>query len=141
MHLEKLNLSEKMKRKTKIELLDGERIDDLQYYGLKIIQNKNYYCFSSDAVLLCNFVKACKQDTIVDLCSGSGVVGILAQAKTGAKKLVMIEKQNELFEMCKKSLALNDIENKAEVLNCDVKDAPKLLGYEQFDVVCANPPY
>ena len=124
----------------KRELLENERIDDLQYNGLKLIQNKKLYCFSSDAVLLCNFVKAKKTDTIVDLCSGSGVVGILAQAKTGAKNLIMIEKQQQLCDMCERSLELNKIKN-AKVYNLDIKDAPKFLGTGKIDVVCSNPPY
>ena len=122
-------------------LKQNERLDDLQFDGLKIIQNKNLYCFSSDAVLLCNFVKAKKNDSILDLCSGSGIVGILAQAKTGAKKLVMIEKQPELCDMCKRTLVLNNLTQKAEVFNLDVKDAPKHFESESFDVVCSNPPY
>ena len=44
-----------MQQNSDVLLLDGERIDDLQYNGLKIIQNASQYCFSSDAVLLCNF--------------------------------------------------------------------------------------
>ncbi len=139
MHLEKLDLKEKMQ--SKIKFLDGERIDDLQYEGLKIVQNKNYYCFSSDAVLLANFVKAKKTDTIIDLCCGCGVVGILAQAKTGAKRLVMIEKQKELFDLCEKSILLNNLEEKAQVFNLDAKNASKVLGQEKFDVVFSNPPY
>ena len=127
-----------------IKLNEDERLDDLQYNGLKIIQNKNWYCFSSDAVLLCNFVKAKKSDTIVDLCSGSGVVGILAQAKTGAKKLVMIELQKELATMCQKSLEYNNLSN-AKVFCCDIENAhsviKKELGTEQVEVVCVNPPY
>jgi tRNA1Val (adenine37-N6)-methyltransferase len=130
-----------MQQNSDVHLLDGERIDDLQYNGLKIIQNASQYCFSSDAVLLCNFVKAGKNDSIVDLCSGSGVVGILAQAKTGAKKLVMVEKQPQLADMCARSLVLNNLQNQAQVLNIDACDAPKVLGNESFDVVCANPPY
>ena len=125
-------------------LIEGERLDDLQYKGLYLIQNKNLYCFSSDSVLLCNFVKAKKTDIIVDLCSGSGVVGILAKAKTGAKKLVMIEKQKELADMCERSLMLNNFNN-AHIFCCDVLDAPNIiqknLGINQVDVVCANPPY
>ena len=117
-----------------------ERLDDLQYDGLKLIQNKNLYCFSSDAVLLCNFVKTKKSDTLVDLCSGSGVVGILAQAKNHTKKLVMIEKQIELADMCKRSLLLNGIKN-AEVLNMDIADCVAVLGKGNCDVVCSNPPY
>ena len=133
MVLEKLSLKES-------KLNKDERLDDLQFAGLKIIQNKKLYCFSSDAVLLCNFVKAKKTDTIIDLCSGSGIVGILAQAKTGAKTLIMIEKQQALCDMCKRTLELNNLNN-ANVINIDVKDAPKILGTEFADVVCANPPY
>ena len=116
----------------------------MQFEGLQIIQNKDLYCFTSDAVLLCNFVKAKKSDTIVDLCSGSGVVGILAQAKTGAKKLIMIELQKELVAMCQKSLEYNNLNN-AKVFCCDIENAPNVikeeLGIEQVEVVCANPPY
>ena len=127
-----------------VELKDGERLDDLQYNGLYLIQNKNLYCFSSDAVLLCNFVKAKRTDIIVDLCSGSGVVGILAQAKTNAKQLVMIEKQKELADMCQRSILYNNL-NSANVLCCDIKNCVKSiknkLGISQVDVVCVNPPY
>lgn len=112
---------------------------------MHIIQNKQMYCFSSDAVLLCNFVKAKKKDTIVDLCSGSGVVGILAQAKTNAKQLYMIELQKDLVDMCKRSLEFNGLKEKAKVFCCDIKNAQYVLfeetGKKQFDVVCANPPY
>ena len=107
-----------------VQLHSNERIDDLQYNGLVIVQNKDYYCFSSDAVLLANFVKAKNTDTIVDLCSGSGVVGILAQAKTNAKKVVLIEKQKELADMCKKTISINDLNEKVELHNIDVIDAP-----------------
>ena len=134
--------------KTKINnlhLQKDERLDDLQYNNLYIIQNKYNYCFSSDAVLLCNFVKAKKTDTIVDLCSGSGVVGILAQAKTNAKQLYMIELQKELANMCERSIEYNGLQDKAKVFCCDIVDAQKILFQEtskkQFDVVCVNPPY
>ena len=70
----------------KIELAKDERLDDLEYEGLKIIQKPNLYCFSSDAVLLANLVKATKNDTIVDFGTGSGVIAILALAKTKANK-------------------------------------------------------
>lgn len=121
-------------------LKKDERLDDLQYNGLQLIQNKNLYCFSSDAVLLCNFVKTKKSDTLVDLCSGSGIVGILAQAKNQTKNLIMVEKQPELADMCKRSLIYNNIQN-ATVLNLDIAQAVEVLGKEKYDVVCSNPPY
>lgn len=128
-----------------IELLKDERLDDLQYKNLHLIQNKNMYCFSSDAVLLCNFVKAKKSDTIVDLCSGSGIVGILAQAKTNASNLIMIEKQPELVDMCERSLQFNGLTSKAKVFCCDIEKAGEILkthyNKNNVEVVCCNPPY
>ena len=124
-----------------IKLEQDERLDDLQYNGLKLVQNKNLYCFSNDAVMLCNFVKAKKSDTIVDLCSGSGVVGILALEKNNAKKAILVEKQQNLAKMSQKTIDFNNLNDKIQVLNCDILDAPKHLGAEKYDVVCSNPPY
>ena len=128
------------KSNKELKLLSGERLDDLQYNGLKLIQNENLYCFSSDSVLLANFVKTKSTDTLVDLCSGSGVIGILSQAKNNNKKLIMIEKQQCLADMCKRSLELNNIKN-AEVFCADILDSVKFVGNNKADVVCCNPPY
>ena len=69
---------------TKI-LKNNERLDDLQFNNLYIIQNPDEYCFTSDAVALANFVHISNFGRMVDLCSGSGVVGILANAKNKIK--------------------------------------------------------
>ena len=124
-----------------IDLEKNERLDDLQYNDLKIVQNKELYCFSSDAVLLCNFVKAKASDVIVDLCSGSGIVGILAQAKNHAKKVILVEKQEALAKICKKTIEYNELQSKVDLINADILDVPKILGIEKYDVVCSNPPY
>ena len=125
----------------KINLLEDERIDDLQYNGLKIIQNKNLYCFTCDAVMLANFAKATFKDDILDLCSGSGVVGILTLAKTNAKSLTCLEMQKVMTDMCKKTILMNDLQNKVNVVNAKVQDAVKVLGAEKFPVIVCNPPY
>lgn len=124
-----------------VVLQDGERLDDLQFNDLFIIQNKNLYSFTCDAVLLANFVKARKSDNIIDLCSGSGIVGILSQAKTGSKKLTCVEMQESLANMCNRSIEYNNLQEKAKVINTTVQNAPSLLGKEKFEVVTCNPPY
>lgn len=124
-----------------IKLDENERIDDLQYNGLKIIQNKNLYCFTCDAVLLANFVKATYKDDIVDLCSGSGIVGILSMAKTNAKSLTCVEMQKVMADMCQKTIEMNQLENKVRVVNSKVQDAVSKLGNEIFTVAVCNPPY
>ena len=68
-----------------MELKEHERIDDLQYKGLKIIQNIKSFCFGIDAVLLSDFAKDMKKnEKIVDLCTGTGIIAILLAGKTNA---------------------------------------------------------
>ncbi|MBQ2863937.1 MAG: methyltransferase [Clostridia bacterium] len=120
-------------------LKPNERLDDLQFNNLFIIQNPNLYCFTSDAVELCNFIKCGAKDRIVDLCSGSGVIGILAQAKTKAKQVYLVELQEELASMSKRSVNYNKLTN-VEVINAPLQNIHKQIG-DGFEVVVCNPPY
>ena len=120
-------------------LKPNERLDDLQFNNLFIIQNPNLYCFTSDAVELCNFIKCGAKDRIVDLCSGSGVIGILAQAKTKAKQVYLVELQEELASMSKRSVDYNKLTN-VEVINAPLQNIHKQIG-DGFEIVVCNPPY
>ncbi len=122
-------------------LNEGERLDDLEYEGLKIIQKPSLYCFSSDAVLLANLVRATSKDTIVDFGTGSGVIAILALAKTKAAKAIGIEIQKETVSLAKRNVELNNLQSKIEIINADIKDAAKIIGKESVKVVVCNPPY
>ncbi|MBQ8451174.1 MAG: methyltransferase [Clostridia bacterium] len=121
-------------------LKENESLDDLEFKGLKIIQNKNGYKFSTDSVLLANFAKAKPTDLCVDLCSGSGVVAILFACKNNVKKQFAVELQEGLAEMSSRSVKLNKLKN-IEVLNMDLKNAHEVIGREVADVVTVNPPY
>lgn len=117
-----------------------ERIDDLQYKNLKIIQDTEGFCFGIDSVLLTEFAKDIKDNsTIVDLGTGTGILSILLSKKTNPKKIIAIEKQKEVYEMAKRSIQLNSLENKIEILNEDIKNLT--LEKNKYDVVVTNPPY
>ena len=80
-----------------IELKKDERIDDLEYEGLKIIQNENGFCFGMDAVLLSDFAKEIKQGSnVLDLGTGTGILGILLCKKTNLKTITGVEIQKEV---------------------------------------------
>ena len=80
-----------------IELKENERIDDLEYKNLKIIQNKNGFCFGIDAILLSDFAKNLKKDSLVmDLGTGTGIISILLCEKTSLKKIIGVEAQKEV---------------------------------------------
>ena len=122
-------------------LENDERLDDLEFEGLKIIQKPSVYCFSSDAVLLANLVRATSKDTIVDFGTGSGVIAILALAKTKAAKAIGIEIQPVMANLAKKNVEINNLQSKIDIINADIKDAAKIIGKESVKVVVCNPPY
>lgn len=119
-----------------------ERIDDLQYKNLKIIQNKNGFCFGIDSILLSNFASEIKRNSkVIDLGTGTGIIGILLCAKTEASKIIGVEIQKEVYEMAKRSIKLNNLIDKFEIINCNIKELENKLELGTFDVVVTNPPY
>ncbi len=117
----------------------GERLDDLQYNGLYIIQNPDEYCFTSDAVALANFVHLSNYGRVVDLCSGSGIVGILVGAKNKVKDITFVEIQEHLADMSARTIAYNNLTNCKVV--CDkLQGVHNVIG-DGYDVVVCNPPY
>ena len=127
-------------RKSSMKLKDNERLDDLQFNNLYLIQNKDEYCFNSDSVKLANFVSAPKRAKVVDLCSGSGVIGILVNAKNDCAKVVCVELQEYYADMSRRSLEYNNIKN-IEIVNSPVQGISSVIGKELYDVVVCNPPY
>jgi len=118
-----------------------ERLDDLQYKGLYLIQHPKKYCFTSDAVMLANFVKGGVKDSMVDLCSGSGIIGILASQKRGVKKTILVELQEYLADMSQRSVEYNGLQGQIEVVNSKLQGIHKKLGQGAFSIVVCNPPY
>ncbi len=123
-------------------LKENERIDDLQIDGLKIIQSNDGFCFGIDSVLLSEFAKEIKQNsTVIDLGTGTGIIGFLLSAKTKARHITGIEVQSEVADMANRSICLNNLDDKFNIINCDIKDIFKFIKSESFDVVVTNPPY
>ena len=123
-------------------LKENERIDDLQINNLKLIQNKNGFCFGIDSVLLSDFAKRIKNNSkIIDLGTGTGIISILLTAKINPKKIIGVEIQKEIAEMAQRSVLLNSLEDKIMILNEDIKKLDKVLEKEGFDAIVTNPPY
>ena len=125
-----------------IKLKENERIDDLELKNLKIIQDKEGFCFGIDSVLLSDFAKNIKKDAIVmDLGTGTGIIPILLCGKTELKKVVGVEIQEQVYEMAKRSILLNNLENKFEIINENILNLNKIYEKNSFDVIVTNPPY
>lgn len=121
--------------------IENERIDELHRNGYRIIQDPDRFCFGIDAVLLSHFAQAKEDSKVLDLGTGTGIIPILMEAKTKAKKLHGIEIQKESAEMARRSVALNQLEEKIEIITGDIKECHKLFEPNSYDVVTSNPPY
>jgi tRNA1Val (adenine37-N6)-methyltransferase len=118
-----------------------ERIEDLQCNGLRIIQNPAMFCFGTDGVLLANFAKARKNERVLDLCTGTGVIPILMSAKTPAGHFTGLEILPEMAGMASRSVTLNELNERITIDCGDIKKAAERYGSAVFDVVTVNPPY
>ena len=125
-----------------MDLKENERIDDLEYKGLKIIQNKDGFCFGIDSVLLSDFAKNIRHNSkVIDLGTGTGIINILLSGKTKASKFIGVEIQEEVAEMAKRSVELNNLEDKIAILNENILNLKNLYDAKSFDAVVTNPPY
>ena len=124
-----------------MDLKENERLDDLQLGGLKIIQDKTKYCFTSDSAILANFVTAKKSDKVCEIGTGTGVISILLTHKQNPEKIYAFEVQKETAELAKRNVDLNLLNDKIEIINSPIQDFEKYVKRESFDVVVSNPPY
>lgn len=125
-----------------MELKSNERIDDLQYKNLRIIQNEKDFCFGIDAVLLSDFAKEIKKDScVVDLCTGNGIVAILLSGKTEAREIVGVEIQESAANLAVRSIEMNNIQDRVKIINEDLKNLKDKIKAGTVDAITVNPPY
>ena len=130
-----------MDRHDDIQLKENERIDDLERNGYRIIQDTGRFCFGMDAVLLSGFARVKDGAAVLDMGTGTGIIPILLEAKTGASHLTGLEIQEDSADMARRSVRLNGLEEKIDIVMGDIKEAESLFDAASFDVVTCNPPY
>jgi tRNA1(Val) A37 N6-methylase TrmN6 len=119
-----------------------ETINDLlEINNLKIYQNDDWFKFSLESVLLPNFVTInlrCKN--ILDLCTGNAPIPLILSTKTKAN-IVGVEIQKDVYELAKKSVEINKLDNRIKLINDNLNNLKKYYEGDYFDVVTVNPPY
>lgn len=125
-----------------IKLNKNEKIEDLQFQNLKIIQNKKGFCFGIDSILLSDFAKEIKEEaTVLDLGTGTGIIPTLLCKKTKLSHIIGVEIQEEICEMARRSIALNNLEDKFKIINENILHLNLLFKKNTFDAIVTNPPY
>lgn len=123
-----------------VRLAPDERLDDLLTHGLHIIQSREVFSFSMDAVLLARFAAVPPRGRILDVCSGNAVIPLLLTTRTKAT-IDAVEIQPRLADMARRSIAANGLEERIRIFEGDLRDYHKLSGHGSYDVVTVNPPY
>jgi tRNA1(Val) A37 N6-methylase TrmN6 len=111
------------------------------YKDLKIVQDTEWFNFSLDSVLLANFITLrSTAKNIIDLGTGNAPIPLILSTRTDAK-IVGVEIQKSVYDLALKSVQINKLESKIEILNQDVKEIDNMYETDTFDVVVSNPPY
>ena len=125
----------------------GEKVDDLQRSGLRIIQDPARFCFGMDAVLLTGFIqegiggRSMAREDMLDLGTGTGIIPLLMSAKSDLRTLTGLEIQPDSADMAKRSVELNGISDRVRILKGDIREADTLFAPASFGIVTCNPPY
>lgn len=120
---------------------DEESLDDLQINNYYLIQKKKGFRYGIDSVLLSDFLKIRKEGRLMDLCSGSGVVALLAGAKYPLTYIEGMEIQKDYADMASRSVEMNGLSDRIKICQGDLKNVRESFPAESFDYVTCNPPY
>lgn len=112
----------------------------LGYERIKIIQRDDMLRFSLDSMLLADFVECKNCKNIIDLGTGNAPIPLFLTLKTNAK-IVGVDIQEDVCDVAKRSVSLNNLENQIDIVNNNIKDIYKVVGNNKFDIVTSNPPY
>ncbi|CFY01240.1 S-adenosyl-L-methionine-dependent methyltransferase-like [Syntrophomonas zehnderi OL-4] len=124
----------------KVPIYAGETVDDLILGDMRIIQPEKGYRFSLDAVLLAHFPEPPWQH-VIELGAGSGVISLLMAYRDPQARFTSLEIQPAVAERAARSVALNGIEDRIEILNADIREAENLLPTGEAELVVSNPPF
>ena len=115
--------------------MDGEKIEELQLSGLRILQKTYGFRYGMDAVLLADFVRMGHRDLVADFGTGTGILPLLLYGRGKGKSFDAFEIQEDMADMASRSMKLNGLSDVIRVHCMDVEEAHLLLGYGLMDAV------
>lgn len=124
-----------------ITLHEDERIDDLQFANLHIIQSENDFRFSMDSVLLSDFATLQNRIKVCDLGTGTGIIPLLLYGRNNTISCDAVEILPSAAERASRSMLLNGVDESITVHCADLRNIRNVLPHAQYALVTSNPPY
>lgn len=119
----------------------GERLDDLQLAGMRILQKETAFRFGMDAVLLADFARVEPTNTVADFGTGTGILPLLLLGRGKGKRVEAFEIQPDMADMARRTMKLNELEERVTVHAMPVEMAMDVLAPCSLDAIVCNPPY
>lgn len=119
----------------------AERVDEIGFGGLKLIQDTEMFCYGVDAVLLAHFASAEPHEKVIDLGTNNGVIPLLMSRMSSAAHIVGVEMQERACRLAERNARANGLEKKIRICHTDILDLPEYFSAGSFDCVVTNPPY
>lgn len=126
---------------TNVNMMPDETCEELGCGGLRLFQKRKGFRFGTDAVLLADFAAKYPSERTLDLCCGNGIVPLLLSHKSSAKNIFGLEIQEEVHEMSARSVELNGLCGRVELLCGDLREAESIFPRRSFNLITCNPPY
>ena len=120
-------------------------LGEWEFYGLPITVNEHVLIPRIDTELLAKETinvlnRKVWQTRLLDLCSGSGCIGLAIAANVPGCRIVMIDSSEHAMAVCRTNMLKLNLSRHITALDADILiKPPKILG--EFDVIVCNPPY
>ena len=130
-------------------LLEGEPfayvLGEWEFYGLKLAVSPEVLIPRDDTVAVAQLAISRglfleKDPRILDLCCGSGCIGLAIASRVRDAKVTLADLSAEALNVAKKNTAANMLSGRVRCVQVDaMAPAPGYLG--KFDMIVSNPPY
>jgi len=140
--------------KQKIDALTERRISgeplayvlgEWEFYGVSLTVSEKVLIPRSDTEVLAKEVinllsRKMWQTRLLDLCAGSGAVGLAVASNISNTRVVMADVSEDALAVCRNNMLSNNLSRNITAIEADALGSPpSLLG--AFDVIACNPPY
>ena len=120
-------------------------IGEWEFYGLPLDINQEVLIPRTDTELLAERGIARAREAgegarVLDLCAGSGCVGLAVAANVPSCRVVLGELSEGALRTCKQNVRRNQLNARVTCLSVDALEAPSSALWD-FDVIVCNPPY
>ena len=120
-------------------------LGEWEFYSIPLLVNENVMIPRIDTELLAQEVinllrRKVWQTRLLDLCTGSGCIGLAVAANVSSCRIVMIDSSEQALAVCRQNMIKTNLSRQITAMDADIlQKPPAILG--EFDVIVSNPPY